>query len=270
LDKALAELGASANRVTQLEDQIDKLTVELAIGKAELAQSGSKSKLLEAQLSELQKSIDKLKTERSGLVGGKAIDSWDFDRSAYSVLAASGFAKAEPATGKWDMSSGKAIQKDGKEFFAKLRMPLTQGKKRALYSFTAKGGPSGWSGVGLHFFISGKTVRYSYAEAKSLLVWFTRDPATYGDKSTYLQLYRSDDLVNMEQVFNAKTSVNIAKPFKAEILYDPVKEYILVAVDGTVRVVYKTFFKIEQGIGVALRTLGPGCEFSDFFVRTEP
>ncbi len=270
LDKALSDFEYASFQLDKLQEEMDSLTAELAISKAALAQSDSKNAALSARIEELERALEALKSERSGLVAAKAVDSWDFDRSVFSVLAASGFAGSTPATGKWDISGGKAVQKDPKEFFAKLRLPLDQGKKRTLYTFTAKAGSTGWAGLGLHFFISGKTVRFSYGEGRSLLVWFTRDPANYPDKATYLQLYRSDGLVNMEQVFDGKTNGDIAKPFKAEILYDPVKEYVLVAVDGSVRVVYKTFFGIGQGVGVALRTLGPGCEFSNFSVRTEP
>jgi hypothetical protein len=219
---------------------------------------------------ELEKTIESLKGQRSGLIGAKAVDSWDFDRSAYSKTLVSGFAGAQPATGKWTVTEKRAVQNDGREYFAKLRMPVTQGKKRTLYSFTAKGGSKGWTGLGIHFYVSGKTVRYSYGEGRSLLLWFTRDPAAYRDDDTHLQLYRSDGLVNMEQVFSGKMTGSMVKPFKAEILYDPLKEYLLVAVDGSVRIVYKTFFGIGEGVGVALRTLGPGCEFSDFSVKTEP
>ncbi len=270
LEKALAELDASNKKIDELELQIESLTAEVAIGKAALAQSGSKNVALEGDIKRLEDEIAALKSQRSGLTGAKAVDAWDFDRSAFSRSLLSGFAGAKPATGKWNVSGGRAAQTNGREYFAKLRLPVQQGRKRTLYSFTAKGGPKGWTGVGLHFFISGKTVRYSYGEGKSLLLWFTRDPASYRDKSTYLQLYRSDGLVQMEQVFSGELSNDMAKPFKVEILYDPAREYVLVAVDGSVRVVYKTFFGIDDGVGVALRTLGPGCEFSDFSVRVEP
>ncbi|GEM_PF-2177308 len=270
LEKALAELDASNRKIDELELQIESLTAEVAIGKAALAQSGSKNVALEGDIKRLEDEIAALKSQRSGLTGAKAVDAWDFDRSAFSRTLLSGFAGAKPATGKWNVTAGKASQTNGREYFAKLRLPVQQGRKRTLYSFTAKGGPKGWTGVGLHFFISGKTVRYSYGEGKSLLLWFTRDPASYRDKSTYLQLYRSDGLVQMEQVFSGELSNDMAKPFKVEILYDPAREYVLVAVDGSVRVVYKTFFGIDDGVGVALRTLGPGCEFSDFSVRVEP
>jgi len=270
LEKALAELDASNRKIDELELQIESLTAEVAIGKAALAQSGSKNVALEGDIKRLEDEIAALKSQRSGLTGAKAVAAWDFDRSAFSRTLLSGFAGAKPATGKWNVTAGKASQTNGREYFAKLRLPVQQGRKRTLYSFTAKGGPKGWTGVGLHFFISGKTVRYSYGEGKSLLLWFTRDPASYRDKSTYLQLYRSDGLVQMEQVFSGELSNDMAKPFKGEILYDPAREYVLVAVDGSVRVVYKTFFGIDDGVGVALRTLGPGCEFSDFSVRVEP
>jgi hypothetical protein len=270
LEKALADLEASSKKVTDLESKIDEFTAEVAIGKAALAQSGSKNTALAAEITELERTIESLKGQRSGLIGAKAMDSWDFDRSSYSRTLASGFSGAKPATGKWTVTENKAVQNDGREYFAKLRMPVTQGKKRTLYSFTAKGGSKGWTGLGIHFYVSGKTVRYSYGEGRSLLLWFTRDPAAYRDDDTHLQLYRSDGLVNMEQVFSGKMTGSMIRPFRAEILYDPLKEYLLVAVDGTVRIVYKTFFGIGEGVGVALRTLGPGCEFSDFSVKTEP
>jgi hypothetical protein len=87
--------------------------------------------------------------------------------------------------------------------------------------------------------------------------------------TTYLQLYRSDNDVVMERMFDAAIGDSLVIWRKVDIVYDPVAEYVAVSVDGVLRIVYKTFFGRTSGATMALRTLGGGVEFADFSVRGE-
>jgi len=84
-----------------------------------------------------------------------------------------------------------------------------------------------------------------------------------------VQLYRSDNDVVMERMFDAELADGIDVWRYVEIVYDPGAEYIAVSVDGTLRIVYKTFFGRDAGATVSLRTLGGGASFSDFSAWSE-
>ncbi|MCX7023248.1 MAG: hypothetical protein NT080_01340 [Spirochaetes bacterium] len=287
------EAGTAADdRITELEAELDSLAAEtetlrsendglLERGnglEADLAKLEAEKKGLEAKVTDLEGIVAQLEesareteaelaAERRDLPARVAAGSWDFDRSVFGAPDQAGFSGAVPATGAWTVKNGDAWQTDASQYFAKLRMNVSQTRSPTLYSFKAVSTGKGWVGLGIHFFASEAMKRRSYGEGKSLLVWMTRDPEARGDGETYLQLYRSDDAVSMERVFDAEVQADIAKEHYFEILYDPVSGYVAVAIDGTVRAVYKTFFGIEEGATLALRTLGGGARFSDFTVR---
>lgn len=191
-------------------------------------------------------------------------------RTRLTETVTSGFAAGEPDIGEWDVSSGRAVQRDSDAFFAKLALPTRQADKPMLYSFRARSLDSeGWVGLGLHFFVSDVELRRGYGMGRSLLVWLTRDPDVYKTRNTYLQLYRSDDDINMGRVLDAVIQEPISGFIDVEILYEPDNQYLTVAVDGEDKIRYRTWFGIDAGVEVAFRTLG-AAEFSNFRMRTEP
>ncbi|MEI6387694.1 MAG: hypothetical protein WCQ50_13740, partial [Spirochaetota bacterium] len=72
----------------------------------------------------------------------------------------------------------------------------------------------------------------------------------------------------MEKVVDAKLQEAIGKRLDVGISYDPATGYMTVAVNGKVALRYRAWFGIEEGVGVALRTLGAGCTFGDFKVSS--
>ena len=104
---------------------------------------------------------------------------------------------------------------------------------------------------------------------RSLLVWLTRDPEIRKNELTYLQLYRSDDDINMGRALDASIPESLGDFMQVDVLYEPQTQYITVAVNGEDRVRYRTWFGINAGLEIALRTLGRA-EFRDFSVRTMP
>jgi len=197
------------------------------------------------------------------------LSGWRLDTSRFSKKARDGFDGSAARMGSWKIAGATASQADAAQYFSRLELPLAQGKATTLYRFKARSTGSGWVGLGLHLYVEDVKKKRGYGEGKSLLVWFTRDRSGRGDDATYLQLYRSDDDVVMERMFDAELSDGVEEWRLVEIVYDPAAEYIAVSVDGTLRIVYKTFFGRDSGATVSLRTLGGGASFSDFSVWTE-
>jgi len=227
---------------------------------------------LKAKLAERDGLADKLaslETEKERLVASLGAEQQGrIDLADWPVVLVSGFDKAKPRIGKWKLSANYAEQLNSKEFFSRLEMPLEQKAKPFLYRFTANSNGDGWVGVGIHFFSSDVKSRRGYGEGRSLLVWFTRDPAVRKTNATWLQLYRSDTDVIMERVLDAKIEEGIGGLLAVEVLYDPASGNLSVTVNGRLAVRYRAWFGIDQGLSVSLRTLGAGGRFTDFEVRT--
>ena len=182
----------------------------------------------------------------------------------------SGFAGSKPDVGDWSLTDYQAVQTDSDAYFAKLAVPAAQGHEPVLYSFRVRSLDSdGWVGVGLHFFVSDVDKRQGYGMGKSLLVWLTRDPDVYKTQLTYLQLYRSGDDINMGRVLDSIIEEPISEFLDVEVLYEPDNQYLTVAIGGEDKIRYRTWFGIDSGVEIALRSLG-AAEFRDFRIRTEP
>ncbi|MBU8913114.1 MAG: hypothetical protein KOO61_03760 [Spirochaetales bacterium] len=182
----------------------------------------------------------------------------------------SGFIGSEPDVGDWSITGSRAVQADSDAFFAKLAVPAVQSNEPVLYSFSVRSlDPDGWVGFGLHFFVSEVDRRRGYGMGKSLLVWLTRDPDVYKTQLTYLQLYRSDDDINMGRVLDSIIEEPISEFLDVEVLYEPDNQYLTVAIGGEDKIRYRTWFGIDAGVEVALRSLG-AAEFTNFRIRTEP
>jgi uncharacterized protein YoxC len=178
-----------------------------------------------------------------------------------------GFRRARPDIGTWRFAGNSALQMDEDEFFAKLALPVPQGTEPTLYSFQVRSDDPGWVGVGLHLFVSDVRRRDLYGMGRSLLVWLTRDPEVRRTDNTYVELYRSDDDVNMLRVMDAMISEPLDEFLQVDVLYEPEPGYLTVAIDGQDKVRYRTWFQIDQGVEIALRALGRA-EFRNLTVRT--
>ena len=180
-----------------------------------------------------------------------------------------GFAGAAADTGSWTVTDAVAVQTDPDAFFAKAAVPVRQEGRPYLYRFTVRSLDDGWVGVGLHLFVEDTRLRRGFGMGSSLLVWLTRDPAVRKSNLTYLQLYRSDDDVNMERVLDAVIEEPISSLLDVQVLYEPDSQYLTVAVNGQDKIRYRTWFGIDSGVEIALRSLGRA-EFSRFAVFTSP
>lgn len=192
-----------------------------------------------------------------------------FSKADFKTPVLNGFVQTIPQLGSWTVTKNGADQTDGNQFFAKLIVPVVQKKERTLYSFEARSVGKGWVGFGLHIFANAPDNRKGYGFGNSLLIWLTRDPNYYGSPETHLQVYRSSDAVQMEQVLDCIIEEPVTEYLPLDVFYDPLDEYVSVLVNGVHKLTYKTWFDIEYGVEIALRTLGPGCQFRNLTVTRE-
>ncbi len=166
-----------------------------------------------------------------------------------------GFSTAIPVVGRWRLSEETARQYDGKSLFAKLVVPLFQAAKPVRYSFSARSDGSGWVGFGLHIFVDQPAARWSYGSGKSLLVWFTSDPESYGDERTRLQLYRSENDIDMRLLRETIVPESIFKTNTVSIDMDPKMGTLIVLVNGKERLRCSGFKDIADGASMVFRAL---------------
>ncbi len=169
--------------------------------------------------------------------------------------------------GSWDVTTSSARQVDRNELFAKLELPLVQDGRPRLYRMLTRSLDPEWVGVGLHLTVDGVQLPTGYGHGRSLLVWLTRDPATYGNDDTYLEVYRSFDDINMDRIAQAHIPTSLADRHALEILIDPGAGYITLAVNGVEHLRYRLEDPIEAGFSLALRSLGRA-EFAQLEYRT--
>jgi hypothetical protein len=244
-----------------------KAEVRVRLEPAESRPPAASGSVLEERVAFLEQEVEILHRKVSVLSNA---GDYRIDRGVFSKALLTGFSGARPKLGTWKVTAGQAEQTDGKQYFAKLALPVRQENKRTLYSFQTRAAGKGWVGVGLHIFVEDTVKPRGYGEGKSLLVWMTRDPDANHNDASYLQLYRSDNDIHMERVLDAKIPESLANYINVDILYDPVAEYITIALNGVEKVRYKTFFGIDSGVSVALRTLGAGGSFKNLSVATLP
>lgn len=187
-------------------------------------------------------------------------------RERMNETVVTGFTSPSPDTGSWDVRAGIAAQTDPDAFFARAALFADQQNEPTLYSVELRSLDEGWVGAGLHLFVDEVRSRRGYGMGSSLLVWLTRDPERRGVSQTHLQVYRSDDDVNMERVLEAAIPEGIGSNLQLEVLYEPQTQYITVAINGEDKVRYRTWFGIDSSVEVALRSLGRA-EFRDFTVQ---
>jgi cell division protein FtsB len=280
LETRVAGLEAAARELAGLEEAIrtsSEADVSPTATATEPADPELANRLSEvmAQLADLRELNDALRREKNELEN-RILHEILSDgliammRQRMTETLHSGFGGSTPDVGDWSVRGDRAVQADSDAFFAKLAVPAFQTDRPVLYSFRVRSlDADGWVGVGLHFFVSEVELRRGYGMGRSLLVWFTRDPDVYKTRNTYLQLYRSDDDINMGRVLDAVVEEPISSHLDVEVLYEPDNQYVTIAVGGQDKVRYRTWFGIDSGVEVALRSLG-AAEFSNFRIRTEP
>lgn len=266
-------VGGATEAVLAAERRIAALTGELDAALESKAAAEKAREVAEASRLEAEAALSAATAAGSIVPGHSERDAylagWRLDTSKFTKKLRDGFDGSSARLGSWSISGATASQSDASQYFSRLEMPLAQGKLTTLYRFRVRSTGKGWVGLGLHLFVDNVKKKHGYGEGKSLLVWFTRDKAARGDDATYVQLYRSDDDVVMERMFDAELADGLDSWRFVEIVYDPGAEYIAVSVDGSLRIVYRTFFGRDSGATVSLRTLGGGAAFSDFSAWSE-
>ncbi len=223
---------------------------------------------LKAKVAELEAKLAGLESGRDVLYGKLAsFGSLRIDPKTFPEILRSGFADSKTRLGTWKLKDGILAQTDRSQYFARMTFPLVQSAKPVLYSFDTKAGAKGWVGTGLHLFADKVKKSKGFGEGKSLLVWLTRDAKVRGNAGSYLQVYRSDSDASMERVLDAKIKEKLDGWNRIDVLYEPANEFLVIAVNGTVRAAYRTWFGIGNGVTMSLRTLGEGVQFRNLEVR---
>jgi hypothetical protein len=181
----------------------------------------------------------------------------------------SGFGRGSGIKGDWSATNASATQRNPGEYFAKYAMPLVQNQAETLYAFTAKASGPGYTGYGLHFFVSGDRAAGGYGLGSSYLVWLTRDPKFYGTNDTYLQIYQSFTDTHMIQVASSKIPDPISASNSTAVYYNRSTGEIFVSVNGTEQLRFKASAPLLRGTKVAFRALGAPIEFSGFTVKAK-
>lgn len=284
-DRGAADLAEEAKRITsrieelsvQLAEVEDRLaeridSVDQAEGEADGAPAAGRGpEDLRRRVAELELRNAELQAEKLALqdrILDRVADGGFVEMMAPRLRTTllEDLSSARVQLGEWRLSGRSAVQTDPDQYFAKLMLPAPQRTRPTLYSFSARALDEGWVGLGLHIFVE-ETGKTGYGLGRSLLVWFTRDPDVYRNRLTYLQVYRSDDDVNMARVADALIEEPISGELDIEVLFEPENNYITIAVNGRDKLRYRTWFGIDEGTGVALRTLGRA-EFRNLSVRT--
>ncbi len=170
-------------------------------------------------------------------------------------------------SGSWETAGpNRIVQTDSSARFAKLVLPYRQDSQPRLYRMLTRAIGDGWAGVGMHLGVSGVEAPAGYGHGRSLLVWLTRDAHTYGDETTFLEVYISYDDVTMNRVAQSALDSDLSTTTAVEVLMDPGAGMLTVAVGGIEQFRYRVNMAQGTGLELALRALGEG-SFSDVEVR---
>ena len=267
-EAAAAKSDADASEAKAAAAKADASAAEAKANAAKADANAAEAEWYRKNAAELQAKILSLETGRDELYGKlSSFGSLRLEAASYPTVLRSGFDGSKPRLGTWKQSAGILSQTDARQYFSRLTFPLVQSSKPILYSFETKTGAKGWVGTGIHLFTEGVKKTKGYGEGKSLLVWLTRDLKLRGNDGTYLQVYRSNGDVSMERVLDAKIKERLDSWNRIEVLYEPSEEFLVIAVNGSVRAAYRTFFGIGTGATMSLRTLGGGVQFRNLEVR---
>jgi hypothetical protein len=251
-EESSRQLEQKEGLIASLSKENDTLTDNLAASEIE-----------RDELAEKLASIEAAPPEGKDDGNGSRID--DFN---YTKTLVEGFSQSVPQLGYWNVIGNTATQTDEDQYFAKLVLPIKQQTKPTLFTFKTRSRGFGWVGTGMHIFATDNHAFKGYGYGNSLLVWLTRDPDYYGSTDTRLQLYRSDNAVQMEMVLDAIIEEPLTEYLDVAILYEPEAEYITISVNGIEKLRYKTWFGINTGLEIALRSLGGYADFKDLKVKT--
>ena len=180
-------------------------------------------------------------------------------------LLLDGFQSSASVIGKWSKKAGSVTQTIPNVLFAKLAIPLAQGKKTYSFSFTAKSEARGkaWVGLGIHVFTPKTRSLKHYGAGDSLCVWLTRDSVHFKKNITRLQLYRSVDDWVMKLLKEVPVPESIFDDNRFDLTVDPVAGSVSISMNGTERLVAEGISKIHEGQYVLFRAMSKA-RFSDF------
>lgn len=256
LDEYAAE---GAARLQQLETRIDALSQQVAsaVAEGESAVHQLMGRVTDASITATAPSVDAMAPTLSlARARGEMATVDPIDLEA-----------GEAVSGRWETEGSETVvQTDPEARFAKLVFPYRQDSRPRLYRMVTRAVGDGWAGVGMHLGVTEVQAPAGYGHGRSVLVWLTRDARTYGDETTFLEVYISYDDVTMNRVAQSALNADLSDTTALEVLMDPGVGMLTVAVDGVEQFRYRVNMAHGTGLELALRALGQG-EFSSLEVR---
>ena len=274
---ALVEENADAQngRLVAIETDIGELAVLIAAVDDRLE---AQSVAMDRRVADLMNAVAAAPSGAPTLVPSSVPDVRDYAptmaltlaRATMSSLTAVALDGGSAVGGSWNVDgTTRVVQADPEAYFAKYTLSYNQDSRPRLFRMLMRSLDSGWAGVGLHLSVAGVLQPTGYGHGRSVLIWLTRDEATYGTDETFLEVYVSHDDVNMNRVAQARIDTDLSDPNAVETLFDPGSNMLTIAVDGTEYLRYRMDLARGSSVELALRSLGRG-EFRDLEVRTLP
>ncbi|MCG8478929.1 MAG: hypothetical protein MI724_07530 [Spirochaetales bacterium] len=262
-------------RLMTVEARIDELTERLMTVDERIR---TERAAMDRRVADLMNAVAATPSSAPTLVPSAAPDVRDYAptmalslaRATMSSLTTVDLDGGNAVGGVWNIDgSTRIVQADPEAYFAKFTLSYSQDSRPRLYRLIMCSLDPGWAGVGLHLSVTGVLQPTGYGHGRSVLIWLTRDEATYGTDATFLEVYVSHDDVNMNRVAQARIDTDLSDPNAVETLFDPGANMLTVAVDGTEYLRYRMDLARGSSVELALRSLGRG-EFRDLEVRTLP
>ena len=241
-----------------------------------ITQLESEKQKLMSENSGLRSANDKLTARNSRLKSQQSASTPQVPNTGMQMPQQSlfsGIPEGKALLGSWKVSGNSIRQTDKNQKFAKYAIPLPSIDnigRNVLLQFTAKAENSGeWVGFGVHFAADGKYSASGYGLGQSYLVWVTSDPGFYKTESTYIQLYRSFNDVQMIQLSSTRIPESVTKSVQVGLLYKPATRSVELYVNGTKRSEFTLDSSIDPGNQLVLRTLGGPVSFENFSVKVQ-
>ncbi len=279
LDRIAALIEGNATdhdaRLAAIEARIEELVDRVAAVDGRLRDEAA---AMDRRVTDLMDAVAAAPAGSPSLVPSTAHDVRDYAptmalslaRATMSSLTRVGLDEGDATGGLWNVDGPtRVVQADPEAYFAKFTLSYDQDSRPRLYRLIMRSLDPGWAGVGLHLSVEGVVQPAGYGHGRSVLIWLTRDEATYGTDETFLEVYVSHDDVNMNRVAQARIDTDLGDPNAVETLFDPGANMLTVAVDGTEYLRYRMDLVRGSSVELALRSLGRG-EFRDLEVRTLP
>jgi hypothetical protein len=143
-----------------------------------------------------------------------------------------GFGNFKKGPGTWSIQEDRAFQTDPKQRYAKIAAILPEGADTLRFSFEARTTGNGWTGFGVHVLAEKVRTLRGYGAGHSILVWFTSDSRSYPTAPNRIQVYLSNDDINMRMVADNPLLLDFRQKHSFTVEIDRLSGKISARIDG--------------------------------------